>query len=124
LVLLAAINPPNGKGVARAQAQNTSANYPAIGHVYQIEFGALQFRNEYSADGKQMTFTRLSDGRTRTVHYTASEVRPNLFWNYWLEADGTSVARVEDFEQGRVHAVVHFPDGKVLNLKGTLRKVD
>jgi hypothetical protein len=122
LVLLAAIGLPNGNGVARAQAPNS--NYPAIGHVYQIEFGALQFRNEYSADGKQMTFTRLSDGRGGIVHYTASEVRSNLFLNYWLEADGASVARVEDFEQGRVHAVVHFPDGNVLNLNGTLKKVD
>jgi hypothetical protein len=70
-----------------------------------------------------MTFTRLSDGRTGTVQYTAVELRPNLFWTYWVEADGTSVARVEDFEREIVHATVHYHDGKVINLSGTFRKI-
>jgi MoaF-like len=71
-----------------------------------------------------MTFTRLTDGRSGTVHYTALEVRRSLFWNTWAEADGTSVARVEDFESGKVYAIVHFPDGKIVNLTGTFRKLD
>jgi len=101
----------------------TSASYPAPGHTYQIEFGALAFKNEFNADGKQMTFTRLSDGRTGTVQYTAVEIRPNLFWTHWTESDGTSVARIEDYERETVHAVVHFHDGKVLSLNGTFRKL-
>lgn len=109
---------------AGAQPATSSPNYPGSGHAYQFEFGRLAFKNEYSADGKQMTFTRLTDGRTGTVSYTALEVRPKLFWNYWVEADGTSVARVEDFESGKVHAIVHFPDGKVVNLNGSFRKID
>jgi hypothetical protein len=113
-----------GKSVSHAQRVSTSANYPAFGQVYQFEFGALAFKNDFSADGKQMTFTRLSDGRTGTVRYTALEVRPNLFWNYWVESDGTSVARVEDFEQGLAFAIVHFSDGKVINLKGTFKKIN
>jgi hypothetical protein len=109
---------------AVGQSATGNSNYPAPGHTYQFEFGRLAFKNEYSADGKQMTFTRLTDGHSGMVNYRALEVRPNLFWNTWAEADGTSVARVEDFESGTVHAVVHFPDGKVVNLSGTFRKLD
>jgi hypothetical protein len=109
---------------AIGQPATSSPNYPAPGHTYQFEFGRLTFKNEYSADGKKMTFTRLTDGRSGIVSYTALEVRPNLFWNYWVETDGTSVARVEDFESGKVHAIVHFPDGKVVNLNGSFRNLD
>jgi hypothetical protein len=123
MLLTAAWSLQIAKGFGQTPPVSTSANYPAPGHVYQFEFGKLAFRNEYSSDRKQMTSTRLSDGRTGTVQYTAVEIRPNLFWNYWVESDGTSVARVEDFERGTVHAMVHFPDGKVVNLSGTLRKL-
>jgi molybdenum cofactor biosynthesis MoaF-like protein len=109
---------------AVGQSATSSPSYPGPGHTYQFEFGPLTFKNEYNADGKQMTFTRLTDGHSGTVNYRAVEVRPNLFWNTWAEADGTSVARVEDFESGKVYAVVHFPDGKVANLSGTFRKLD
>jgi hypothetical protein len=106
------------------QQASSSPNYPGPGHAFQFDFGRFAFKNEYSADGKEMTFTRLSDGRTGTVKYTVIEVRPNVFWNYWVETDGTSVARVEDHDSHQAHAMVHFPDGRVVNLSGTFRKLD
>jgi MoaF-like len=114
--------------VASLYSASTSAEtataYPALGHAYLFEFGTLAFRNEYSLDGKELTFTRLRDGYTGTVHYTTVAIRPNLFWTYWVEADGTSVSRVEDFERGLAFATVHFHEGKVINLSGTLRRLD
>ena len=110
-------------GFAQTSSAKTSTDYPAAGHTYQIEFGTMAFKNEYDPDRKHMTFTRISDGRTGTGEYTAVRVRRNLFWNSWVESDGTSVARVEDFDRGIVHAIVHFQNGKVLNLSGTLKKL-
>ena len=111
-------------GVAAGQPATSSPNFPGPGRTYVFDFGRFQFKNEYSADGKQMTFTRVSDGRSGSVNYTAIEVRPNVFWNYWVETDGTSVARVEDHESRTAHAMVHFPDGRIVNLSGTFRKLD
>jgi len=111
-------------GTAAGQSTTSSPSYPGPGHTYQVEYGRFAFKNAYSADGRQMTYTRLTDGRSGVVNYTALEVRPNLFWNTWTEGDGTSVARVEDFENGKVHAIIHFPDGKIFNLSGTFRKLD
>jgi hypothetical protein len=111
-------------GAAVGQPVTTSPNYPGPGHAFQFDFGLVSFKNEFAADGKQMTFTRLSDGRTGTVSFTAIEVRLHVFCNYWVETDGTSVARVEDHESRTAHAMVHFPDGKIVNLSGTFRKLD
>jgi hypothetical protein len=111
-------------GAAVGQPVASNPNYPGPGHAFQFDFGLVSFKNEFTADGKQMTFTRLSDGRTGTVNFTAIEVRPNVFWNYWVETDGTSVARVEDHESRTAHAMVHFPDGKIVNLSGTFRRLD
>jgi len=111
-------------GTVAGQSTTSSPSYPGSGHTYQVEYGRVAFKNAYSADGVQMTYTRLTDGRSAVINYTALEVRPNLFWNTWTEADGTSVARVEDFENGKIYTIVHFPDGKIVNLSGTFRKLD
>jgi hypothetical protein len=106
------------------QTGTSSTNYPAPGNIYQFDFGVVAFRNDYSPDRKSMTLTVLSSGRTVTVQYTAVELRPNLFWNYWVETNGTSVCRVEDFERGIAYAMTHLHDGKVINLSGTFKKLE
>ena len=105
-------------------SSGASPNYPAPGSTYRFDFGADAFRNSYSPDRKSMTFTRQSNGFTGTVQYTAMELRPNLFWNYWIDADGSSVSRIEDFERGVAHAMIHFHDGRVLNVSGTFKKLE
>ena len=108
---------------AFAQEGVSDTSYPAPGHVFEAKFSDRQFRLDFHLNGKEMTYTR-PDGSGDTVHYTAIEIRPQVFMVYWTEPkSGSNVTHVEDFERGVVYTNIARRDGQFFNLKGTLQKV-
>ncbi|MEA3071668.1 MAG: hypothetical protein QOD29_3114 [Alphaproteobacteria bacterium] len=109
--------------VALAQPATTNPSFPASGHQYEVKFPDRQFSVDYKPDGKEMTFTR-PDGSGDTVQYTAIEIRPNVFMVYWTgPKDATHVTQVVDFEREIIYATAAYKDGRFVNLRGTIKRL-
>jgi len=108
---------------AVAQSATTNLSFPALGHQYEVKFTDRQFHVDYKPDGKEMTFTR-PDGSGDTVQYTAIEIRPNVFMVYWTgPKDGTHVTQAIDFERENIYATAAYKDGRFVNLRGTIKRI-
>ena len=105
-------------------AMQSDSSFPAVGHVYDVQFSGRQFRLNFDHNGKEMTLTR-PDGSGDTVQYTAIEIRPNLYMVYWTEPkSGSRVTHVEDFERGIVYANSARKDGQFTHDKGALTELE
>jgi hypothetical protein len=106
----------------------TKNAFPAIGHLYKAHYGDLVFRVAFDTDGKTLRWAPFTaedfETAATTETYQATYIRPCVFMVAWQEADGTTVAQVEDFENDIVHAAITMPDGKFLNLKGSWTRLD
>lgn len=102
----------------------TAQAFPAIGNRYRADYGQLVFNLDFAADGKTLRWADAGakdfDAAAKTEHYTATFVRPGVFWVTWQEADGTTVSHVEDFDNGVVHAAITAPDHSFYTLTGKL----
>ncbi|WP_375056667.1 MoaF N-terminal domain-containing protein [Zobellella sp. DQSA1] len=100
----------------------TKNQFPALGHDYRADYGEHVYRISFSADGKTLRWAKDAetdfDAAAATEAYQAIPIRPGVFMVSWKEADGTTVAQVEDFENGTVHAAITLPDQTFLNLTG------
>jgi hypothetical protein len=100
--------------------------FPGTGHVYLADFGDLVARITFT-DG-QLTFLILKglghEGFTETVAIDPVELRPGLFLVTWQIANGATTSHLEDFENGRVHAVITRLDGTFLRKSGTWTRID
>lgn len=105
----------------------TTEQFPAIGHIYEADFGNLAFRLQFHADGSTMHFAKADApdfSGAQAVSYRALAIRPGVFMVTWTEADKTTVTHVEDFEGGVVHTNITGPDLSFLNLSGIWKKID
>jgi hypothetical protein len=106
----------------------SSEKYPAVDHVYEINFGDFAFYFDFDRNGKELTFTEVPSAKPmgipeETVRYTAVSIRPGVFMVYWKEDNGTTVVHVEDFEKETVYTNVTLPDHTFLNRSGKLKKI-
>lgn len=101
--------------------------FPGVGHRYRADYGAVVFHVDFAPDGKTLRWADASaedfDVVARMETYSATFIRPHVFWVTWKEADGTTVTHVEDFESGNVHASITQPDLTFLTLKGRWTKI-
>jgi hypothetical protein len=72
------------------------------------------FHVDFAPDGKTLRWADASaedfDAVAHMETYSATFIRPHVFWVTWKEADGTTVTHVEDFETGYVYASITQPD--------------
>ena len=121
-VIVLSLSVSNGSALL-AQAITGNSSFPAAGHQYELKFSDRQFHVDYKPDGKQMNFTR-PDGSGDTAQYTAIEIRPNVFMLYWTAAkEGTHVTQVIDFERETIYATAAYKDGRFVNLRGTIKRL-
>jgi hypothetical protein len=109
-------------------------DYP-VGHVYDIDYGEqfpFQIRLRFERKNEETTQTFLDNERLPeplkplvglTHPITINTIRPGLFLATWQEPDKTTVAQVQDYENGVVYANVTQPDGTYVRVKGALKKV-
>ncbi|OGS45842.1 MAG: hypothetical protein A2539_05590 [Elusimicrobia bacterium RIFOXYD2_FULL_34_15] len=96
---------------------------PAIGHIYQANFGDVIFHLNFESETK-MTYTMIKGpmkGTYETVNITVKQIRQEVFMIYWQEDDMTTVVHVEDFEKGIVYANITQTNGTFINLEGSLK---
>ncbi len=87
--------------------------FPAIGHVYEANFGSWVF-HLYFKSKTVMTITNVAgplNGTSETVQIAVTLIRPGVFMISWQEADKTTVVHIQDFENGIVHTNVTEPNG-------------
>ncbi len=100
--------------------------FPAIGDVFEVNFGGDFIFHLYFKSDIEMTFTAMAGptkGASETVHITAIPIRHGVFMLHWREAIGTEVVHIEDFDRGIVYTNITPPNAKSIHLKGTLKKV-
>ena len=101
-----------------------SGEFPAAGHVYQVDFGVFSGTLDFHSE-KKMTFNVSIAGGpniSETVDLQVTKIRDNIFMVHWTEKSG-SVVHVQDYENEVVYTNATTPDGKLMRFKGTLKKV-
>lgn len=100
--------------------------FPAVGHVYEVDFGSGNaFRIAFNSDS-EMVFTKLAEpnkGFVETVRFIHKPIRDDVFMVYWQEADKTTVVHVEDFGKGELYSNITGPDGSFFNGFSKLTRV-
>ena len=100
-----------------------------VGKNFKVDFGEHVFKLEFHSE-TQMTWTALGPGdqptaQKMTVTISRTPIRPNVFMVYWSEpALGSTVVHVQDFENGKVWTNITMPNGKFVNMVGTLTPLD
>lgn len=102
--------------------------FPGIGRRYIADYGAVVFHVDFASDGKTLRWADAQakdfNSEAQTETYTATFIRPDVFWVTWKEADGTTVTHVEDFGNDTVYASITQPDLQFLTLTGTWTAID
>ena len=103
----------------------STTHFPAVGHVYQANFGSWVFQLHFESE-TVMTLTNAEGpfkGIAETVQISVTPIRPGVFMICWQEADKTTVVHIDDFENGIVHTCVTEPNGVFIHKSGTLKEV-
>lgn len=104
----------------------SAADYPAAGKAMEVVFGDAIIDLNFKDLNTLSIYCRsgIFKGITEVVQYTAVKIRPQVYMVYWHEPDSKlNVVHVEDFEHGTVYTNVSYPDGKLVNFKGTMKIV-
>ncbi len=98
---------------------------PLVGHTFEINFGDVVFHNTFESEDR-LTYRPIKGGLgvTQTVSYSQVEIRPNAYFQFWQEEDGTTVARFIDFAEEVVYATITLPGLRFLTPKGTVTRVE
>ena len=98
---------------------------PIVGHTFEVNFGDIIFHNTFDSDTR-LTYQPVKGGlgRTQTVTYHSVEIQPNAYFQFWQEADKTTVSRYVDFAKQVVYGNITLPDNKFLTLKGTIKLIE
>jgi hypothetical protein len=102
-----------------------TTRFPAVGHVYEVNFGSWIHHLHFESE-TVMTLTTaegLFEGSSEIVQIAVTPIRPGVFMVCWQEADKTTVVHVEDFENGIVHTNITERSGAFIRRSGTLKKV-
>ena len=99
-------------------------NIPIVGHTFEVNFGEVIFHNTFETDAR-MTYEAIKGGlgQTQTVTYQSIEILPNAYFQFWQEADKTTVTRYIDFEKQVVYANITLPNDTFLTVKGTVKQI-
>lgn len=103
------------------------STYPAVDRTLTIDFGydgpfgPFAADLAFSADSLTFVVTRGGLlGKTETLPYVATEVRPGLWVVTWQEEDLLTVVQVQDFEAGTVTSAVTTADQQFVTLNGSI----
>ena len=99
--------------------------FPAVGHVYEVNFGSWVFHFHFIAE-TVITLTGVEGPykeTSETVQIAVTPIRPGVFMICWQEVDKTTVVHVQDFDNGIVHTNVTEPNGVFIGHSGTLKEV-
>ncbi len=105
--------------------ERRTAVIPLVGHVFEADFGAMTFHLHFETDNT-MVLTQVRGpqvGMKQTVNIKKVEIRPNVYFVYWQEADKITVTDLQDYENQVVYANITTLKNEFLNLKGTLKPV-
>jgi hypothetical protein len=97
---------------------------PLVGHTFEVHFGEIIFHNTFESD-TLLTYKPIKGGlgRTQTVTYHSVEIQPNVYFQFWQEADKTTVSRYVDFAKQVVYGNITLPANKFLTLKGSIKLI-
>lgn len=98
--------------------------YP-LGHSYVFEADGILVEHHY-ASAESMQYKVLTGpraGNADTVAIDIKLIRPGVFLVSWQENDRTTVARVEDFDQGVFYSNATTPGGGFHRVTGKMRRV-
>ena len=93
-----------------------------LGQIYEARFGNVTLRFRLDSPSA-ISVPNTASGGVDVFEVMSSEIRPGVFVFSWLEADGTSVVHIDDFDQGVIHAHLTNCDGTVWRAKGALRRL-
>jgi len=113
------------KGSDEREEPMPTTPFPAIGHVYEANFGRWVFHLHFISE-TVMTLTTAEGpykGTSETVQIAVTPIRPGVFLICWQEADKTTVVHVSDFANGIVHTNVTEPNGVFIRHSGTLKEM-
>lgn len=100
----------------------TQHDFPGTGHRYLADYGQFAFHVDFATDGKTLRWADAGaedfDAAAKTETYSATLVRPGIFWVTWKEADGTTVSHIEDFETDTIYASITLPDTDFVTVSG------
>lgn len=99
-----------------------------IGNKYLIDLGVAKATLDFHSD-TSLTFTITEQNGSavslsETVEMKLVELRPQLFQVTWKEENGKTITQVQDYENEIVYSNVTLPNGRFVNLKGTIKKTD
>ncbi len=103
----------------------STTHFPAVGHVYEADFGSWVFQLYFQSE-TVMTLTNAKGpfkGISETIQISGTPIRPGVFLICWQEADKTTVVHIDDFENGIVHTRVTEPNGVFIHNCGRLKEV-
>ena len=105
--------------------EKKKAIFPIVGHVFEADFGAMTFHLCFETDST-MILTEVRGphvGMKQTLKIKKVEIRPNVYFVYWQEADKTTVTDLQDYENQVVYANITTSKDEFLSLKGTLKPI-
>src|SRR5438034_11780374 len=98
-----------------------TTHFPAVGHVYEVNFGRWVHHLHFESE-TVMTLTTAGGpfkGSSETVQIAVTLIRPGVFLTSWQEKDKTTVVHVEDFENSIVYTNITERSGAFIRLSGT-----
>jgi hypothetical protein len=97
-----------------------AAPEPAPGQMYEVTLDGASMRLRFQSGASAIV---TGAGRAAPSHATVIRLRPGLGMLTWKNPDGGTVVQVQDYESGRVYAVLTERDGALRRLAGTIRRL-
>jgi len=95
-----------------------------IGRAFDCRFGAFAPRLEFlSATQLQLDVPGAGGVTRQVVNTEVTRISAGAYMLSWIEADGTTVVHVQDFNNGVVFSHARLPDGSLLRVRGPIEWV-
>jgi hypothetical protein len=104
----------------------TPIEFPAIGSVYEVNFGGdfvFRYRFDSTSSMTLVGVTGQFKGVTESLNVFVEPIRPGVFLVAWQEKARTTVVQVQDYERGQAFIAITSPDSSFLRLKGQLKEL-
>lgn len=103
----------------------STIHFPAVGHVYEANFGRWVHQLHFESETVMTLVTAEGPvtGTAETVQIAVTPIRPGVFLVCWQEANKTTVVHVEDFEKGIVHTNITERGGAFIHRSGTWKQL-
>jgi hypothetical protein len=97
-----------------------------VGRIYLFDYGEYAVEVRYLS-GEKLEWKQVRGpeaGAKGVETYGYARILPEVYFLWWQEKDGSSVAQVADFERGEVHTAWIPKDGAVQHFQGKIRRPD